>query len=104
MDEDKIRAEGKYTVESIYRTIKRGFDKYKLREEQGADGTRIFYGSGDPRDYGVFGLLITTLREESWFMDYVAKWLWYNSDDGRNEDDFAIEDVLYHYTRKRSAA
>ena len=37
-------------------------------------------------------------------MDYVTKWLWYNSDDGENEEDFSVEDVLFHYTRKESAA
>ena len=31
-------------------------------------------------------------------MDYVTKWVWYNSDDGENENDYTIEDVLYHYT------
>ena len=37
-------------------------------------------------------------------MDYVIKWIWYNSDDGENEKDFAIEDVLYHYTKRMSVA
>ena len=26
------------------------------------------------------------------------------SDDGENENDFAIEDVLYHYTKRMSVA
>lgn len=33
-------------------------------------------------------------------MNYVTKWIRYNSDDGETEDDFAVEDVLYHYTKK----
>lgn len=62
-----------------------------------------FVGNGNPKDYGAFGCIITSLKEKSWFMDYVTKWIWYNSDDGETEDDFAAKDVLYHYTKKLSA-
>jgi len=31
-------------------------------------------------------------------MKYVVKWGWYNSDDAENENDFAVEDVLKHYS------
>ena len=24
-------------------------------------------------------------------MDYVTRWIWYNSDDGENEDDYSVE-------------
>ena len=48
--------------------------------------------------------MITSLCDEKWFMDYVIKWIWYNSDDGKNEDDFSVEDVLYFYTKKESIA
>ncbi len=79
MDENKILDEQKYKVESIYRTLEQAFSRYKLKSMQEPDGTL-------------------------WFMDYVTKWVWYNSDDGENEDDFAVEDVLYHYTKKLSVA
>jgi hypothetical protein len=75
-----------------------------LRKEYEPDGTVVFYGSGNAGDYGAFGCIITSLKEKSWFMDYVIKWIWYNSDDGVNEKDFAIEDVLYHYTKRVSVA
>ena len=48
--------------------------------------------------------MITTLKNQQWFMEYVVRWIWYNSDDGENENDFAIEDVLKHYTNRASAA
>ena len=54
--------------------------------------------NGWRKNYGAFGNIITSLREKTWFMDYVTKWVWYNSDDGENENDYTIEDVLYHYT------
>ena len=71
---------------------------------QQPDGTLCFTGNGNPKDYGAFGCIITSLREKVWFMEYVTKWVWYNSDDGENEEDFAVEDVLYHYTKRLSVA
>ena len=104
LDENKINREQKYSVTSIYQTLNQTFDSYQLRKEDEPDGTLVFYGNGNPRDYGTFGCIITSLKEKSWFMDYVIKWIWYNSDDGENEKDFAIEDVLYHYTKRVSVA
>ena len=80
------------------------FSKYKLNKIQDTDGTMWFTGNGNPKDYGAFGSIITSLREKAWFMDYVTRWVWYNSDDGENEEDYAVEDVLYHYTKKLSVA
>lgn len=104
MDENKILDEQKYKVESIYRTLEQAFSRYKLKSMQEPDGTLWFMGNGNPKDYGAFGCIITSLKDKAWFMDYVTKWVWYNSDDGENEDDFAVEDVLYHYTKKLSVA
>ena len=79
----QMRAEHKYAPESIYAALDKSFM---------------------PRDYGTFGRLITTLKDKEWFMAYLVKWLWYNSDDGENETDFIVEDVLYHYAHRESAA
>lgn len=104
LDEGKILADERYKVESIYQALEKVFLNYNLKKTQEPDGTICFVGNGNPKDYGAFGCIITSLKEKAWFMDYVTKWVWYNSDDGENEDDFAVEDVLYHYTRKFSTA
>ncbi len=104
LDENKISKEQKYSVSSVYYALEEAFNSYHLRKDSEPDGTIVFYGSGNPRDYGAFGCIITSLKEKSWFMDYVIKWIWYNSDDGENENDFAVEDVLYHYTKRMSVA
>ncbi|MCI8833828.1 MAG: hypothetical protein HFH24_00390 [Ruminococcus sp.] len=98
MDENKIVAEQKYQVESIYQALEQAFSQYRLNKIQQPDGTLCFTGDGNPKDYGAFGCIITSLKEKVWFMDYVIRWIWYNSDDGENED------VLYHYTKKLSVA
>ena len=104
MDEDKILADQKYRVESIYQALEQAFARYKLGKTKEPDGTLCFVGNGNPKDYGAFGCIITSLKEKAWFMDYVTKWIWHNSDDGETEDDFTVEDVLYHYTKKLSVA
>ncbi len=64
----------------------------------------LFYIVNDNPNTVHVKTVITSLKEKSWFMDYVIKWIWYNSDDGENENDFAVEDVLYHYTKRMSVA
>ncbi len=102
LNEQKIQSEGKYKLASIYDTLDTLFARYEIRKEVLPDGTISYYGSGKPKDFGSFGANILRLKKQSWFMDYVEKWLWFNSDNGRSEDDFSMEDVLYHYTKKAS--
>ena len=104
LDQDKIRSEGKYAPDSLYQTLIHAFDKEQLDHAVEQDGTMVFTGRGRKKDYGCFGKLITALKKQAWFMEYVERWVWYNSDDGEDEDDFAVEDVLLHYTNRASAA
>lgn len=104
LNEDKINSEKKYHTAQIYQRLEQAFGRYQLHKEIEPDGTIVFLGSGNPKDYGAFGCIITSLKEKAWFMDYVIKWIWYNSDDGENENDFVVEDVLYHYTKRVSVA
>ena len=90
MDESKIEADQKYQAECIYQALESAFSRYSLNKIVQQDGTLCFVGNGDPKDYGAFGSIITSLKEKVWFMDY--------------EEDFVAEDVLYHYTKKMSAA
>ena len=80
LDEQKVRAEGKYSPAAIYDALDRAFSKYRFRREVLADGTLCYYGNGLARDYGTFGRLITSLKDKDWFVPYLVKWLWYNSD------------------------
>lgn len=102
LNEQKIENDGKYAPATIYGALDKLFDRYQIRKNVLPDGTLSYYGSGIPRDFGAFGACILLLKRQTWFLDYVTKWLWFNSDNGRTEDDFRIEDVLYHYTKKVS--
>lgn len=101
LDDEKIVEERQYRLEDIYMAIDRVFEQYHLTKKIQPDGTIVFYGNGKTEDYGSFGRLITTLKDKDWFINYVTKWMWYNSDD---DNDFSTEDVLYHYTHKKSVA
>ena len=68
MDENKINKEQRYTTDTIYQTLEQTFTRYNLRKESEPDGTVVFYGNGQPKDYGAFGYIITSLKEKSWFM------------------------------------
>ena len=100
LNENRINADGRYSPVSVYDAVDKAFMRHRFRKEILSDGTICFYGNGLSTDYGAFGSLITSLRKKDWFMPYLDKWLWYNSDDGINDDDYVIEDILQHYKRK----
>ena len=56
-NEEKIRAEKKYSVESIYQALQQAFSKYKFNQMQDADGTMSFTGNGNPRETAVSGCM-----------------------------------------------
>ena len=104
LDDDLIAKTHKHRAERLYACLDENFFKLGILKNVLPDGTLVYYGAGNPKDYGRFGFMITSLCDEKWFMDYVTKWIWYNSDDGKNEDDFSVEDVLYFYTKRESIA
>ena len=101
LSDERIASEGKYKLESVYDNLCQIFTDAGFLNKQLADGTWLFTGSGDDEDYDNLGKLISTLRNETWFMDNVIKWFWYSSD-GKSENDISIEDMLYFYTKKTS--
>lgn len=103
LNETRIIEDGKYKLESILKSLDHAFAKFNLPKTVLEDGTIRYTGTGNPRDYGAFGHLIMTLQEQEWFIPYVDSWIWFNSDDGRDENDFSMEDVLFAFTDRRSA-
>lgn len=102
MDIDKIEVEKKYHLDGIYNTIDTTFSKMGFpRVEDGSDSL-VYYDNGQARDYGRFGKIVNTLKKQAWFMDNVAAWLLYDSDDSDSPDDFNKEDLLNHYRQKQA--
>ena len=85
LDENKILSEKKYDLDSIKKVIN---DSCSARGIYMDD--KGFYVGGT---FGKFGGLILGLSKEEWFMENVSKWLWYNSDESDNPEDFIVEDI-----------
>jgi hypothetical protein len=97
MDDDKLRHEQLYDIGKVYSAIDSVFvDEYGLIK--GDDG--FYLESGNKDDFVDFFGAILSLKDEAWFMDNVKTWLWFNSDDSSNPEDFAIDDIKEHYLRK----
>ena len=104
MDKERIVEVGEYDPDKIMERIDNAFLRFGFRKEIFEDGTICFLGNRQRDDFAHFASLILALKKTAWFMDYVDKWLWYNSDGQYDEECYNIEDVLYHYTKKRSMA
>ena len=97
MDINKIRREKLYDADKISYAI----DSLLSTEYGLIKGSNGFYmESGKCDDYTNFWGAILLLKDEKWFLDNVKTWLWFNSDDSENPDDFAIEDLREHYIAK----
>jgi membrane protease subunit (stomatin/prohibitin family) len=56
--------------------------------------------SGNKDDFANFWNAILLLKDQDWFLYNVKTWLWFNSDDSSNPEDFEIEDIKEHYIAK----
>ncbi|MDR1357785.1 MAG: hypothetical protein LBJ48_00285 [Coriobacteriales bacterium] len=89
MDDDKIAREGKYNLGKLHTSLD-DFMVAKLGFSKGDGG--FYVGRGAGSDYSRFGVAMTTLGKKQWFMDNVATWLYFNSDDANDPEDFEVED------------
>lgn len=102
-DEEKIKEKGLHKLDRIMEILDKAFLQYGFRKEVYDDGTICYLGNNHKDDFAHFGGLIMTLEEKEWFMPYLDKWLWYNSNGQLDENCYRVEDILYFYTKHRSA-
>ena len=101
MNDDKIIKEKKYHLDGIYSTINNTFLTMGFpRVEDGSDAL-VYRDCGRARDFSLFGKIVNTLKKQTWFMDNVAVWRLYDSDDSDSHEDFNEEDLLTHYRKKQ---
>jgi hypothetical protein len=102
LDEKKIESDKRYSLVKIAHAVDSVFvDKYGL--VKGSDG--FYLESGIKDDYVDFFSAILLLKDQDWFMQNVKTWLWFNSDDSSDPNDFVIEDIKLHYsTRMKMSA
>lgn len=102
MDCNKVNIGKKYSIDAIHSTIDSMFEKLELLCQEKTPELRVYRGNGDAKDYGRFGRIVNILKRQEWFMDNVAQWRLYDSDDSDNPQDFNEEDLLIHYQKKRT--
>lgn len=73
LDEEKINSDGIYTFESIRRTVDRIFGKFNIFK----DSDDFYIKSDEDSDFTGFLQSTMSLKGQSWFTDYVEKWIWY---------------------------
>ena len=101
MNDDKIIKEKKYHLDGIYSTINNTFLTMGFpRVEDGSDAL-VYRDCGRARDFSLFGKIVNTLKKQTWFMDNVAVWRLYDSDDSDSPEDFNEEDLLTQYRKKQ---
>ena len=97
LDEDKIRADGEYTVEQLRQHIIDSFADVGITNMVEDGKTIIFIDNSYNFDYFArFGLIASDLYyDEPWFSKYANKMLWYNAEHGNDH----CEDVIAVFTR-----
>lgn len=104
INEEKVLREKVYSLRDIHTLLDNTFLKHGLRKGSIEDKALIYLDNGSPNDYANFWKIIWSLAKKEWFMANVEHWLWYNSDDGDNEDDFSVEDILDYCHKKQIGA
>ncbi len=98
MNEEKIAASNEYTVDRVYEALDRIFTT-KGMDKRETDRGIEYYGHENPTDFAYFGKIMLGLKKQTWFMDNAQTWVYCNSDDSDNPDEFNEEDLLAHYGR-----
>lgn len=89
-NEEKVLAEDIYDLDKMYEIVDNAFAKYGIiKLDKG-----VYRDTGSNKDFGRMWCVILAFSETDWFMDNVSKLMWYNSNRGKNEYDFSVEDVL----------
>lgn len=101
MNETNILQKNEYKPQELYDYIIESFTEKGIEYVKGSEpAAMIFKDRGTEQDYAKLWATMWDLTQTTWFIKYADKILWYNSDDGENEDDFSIEDFLQYYKGK----
>ena len=89
-------------MDGIYSTINNTVLTVGLSHIEDGSGALVYRDCGRARDFSLFGKIVNTLKRQTWFMDNVAVWRLYDSDDSDSSENFNEEDLLTHYREKQA--
>ncbi|MCL2086429.1 MAG: hypothetical protein FWH05_02385 [Oscillospiraceae bacterium] len=98
MNEEKILAEKKYSLEKIYETLDESFIKEALMDRHWVepDGTRVYIATKlkHKDHYAMIHSELIDYTDEEWFLKNVLKFIYGNSHGSDDINDFSYEDIL----------
>lgn len=94
LDEEKIRREGIYNYDKIIKLLDETFEELEIYREEDVDGILAYSGTGNPRDFGRFGLMYNSLKRKAWFIDNALLWELHEPLDFYGIEEDNIEDLL----------
>ena len=106
LNENKIKSEGKYSLEAIYEALDESFIDYaSMQKQKQADGTIIYFAPKmiDENHYAKIWVSIKEYVKEKWFTENAVKYLYGDTYESENPDDYSIEDILEGWGVGKSA-
>ncbi|MDR1940363.1 MAG: hypothetical protein LBQ40_06200 [Clostridiales bacterium] len=105
LDNDKILKEGQYNLKDIYYTVEKTYtDNGFIRDYDLPDGSMMFYGVNGWTDFHGCGKANFMLENQDWFKRYVKKWIAYENEQCRYEDDFLEVNIIDSFQRAERIA
>ena len=89
LDEDKIRADGKYDVAAVWNWIDKQFARYNCIKESKGEGKVLYSGNPISDYFTCMGLSYLSLRKQQWFAQYCSEWVLYSNED---DEDLPLSD------------
>ena len=90
LDEERVKKDGKYKLEDMWRVIDAKFDKYECIKERQEDGSMLYKGNPEKDYFTCMMLAAMQLKHQKWFGRYCTKWIWYDNDD---DEDLPFQDI-----------
>lgn len=101
LDKEKIVREGKYPVNDVVYLAEQKFARYGLRKVGEGEFVNV---PGNKDHFAQMWDIIFELAKQEWFAHYVTEFFWFNSDRGKTEDDFVVNNLLTFFTEKKYGA
>lgn len=80
LDEERVKADGKYDLADMWRKIDERFEACCVKEVL-QDGSAMYTGDDDKDYFTDMAAAYILFSESEWFTKYCTKWMWYSNDD-----------------------
>ena len=93
LDEERIKADGKYSSKKMWDFIDEVFEDKRCIKEVQPDGSVMYSGNPNRNNYlADFGCVYLNLKNWSLLAQYCSKWIWYENEE--DELSYSDEDLL----------